>query len=404
MRHLHFAAQSPMNFGIYLHLPFCRRRCPYCDFYKKVPRQGELESFPDFLEKELEGRAVATPFSGLEARSIYFGGGTPSLHSPEQVRQIIGVVQRLWRVSDNAEVTLEANPGTVGLGELRDLKASGVNRLSLGLQSFSQRKLRQLYRDHESWQCLESFRLAREAGFDNISVDLIFGVPAETLKEWQDDLKQALRLEPEHISLYNLEYHPDTPFFRWREKGLIVPLDEEIELEMYLSAHEKLANAGYEHYEISNFARPGFRSRHNELYWTGGAYLGAGPSAHSYDGERERTANHPDLYAWQQAVLSDGGIAKEREHLTHAQSLLEWLALNLRRVEGVTYEYSLSRLGKERTDALWQMGSQIKRDLLDFSARRLALTPQGWFSENEIVVKLYKAFDIKEHRSPTSRS
>jgi putative oxygen-independent coproporphyrinogen III oxidase len=392
-----------MNFGVYLHMPFCHRRCPYCDFYKKVPRQGELESFPALLEKELEGRAVAAPFSGLEARSLYFGGGTPSLHSPEHIGQIIGTIRRHWRVSDNAEVTLEANPGTVGLGELRELKAFGVNRLSLGLQSFSQRKLQQLYRDHESSQCLESFRLAREAGFDNISVDLIFGVPGETLKEWRDDLEQALRLEPNHMSLYNLEYHPETPFFRWKEKGLIVPLDEEVELEMYLSAHEKLASAGFEHYEISNFARPNFRSRHNELYWSGGAYLGAGPSAHSYNGARERTANHPDLYAWLKAILSGDDPAIEREHLTDAQSLLEWLALNLRRIEGVTHEDSLSRVGKKKADALWQTASQISRDLLDFSAQRVALTPQGWFSENEIVVKLYKAFDIKEHRSPTSR-
>ncbi|MBM3324075.1 MAG: radical SAM family heme chaperone HemW, partial [Calditrichaeota bacterium] len=275
-----FAAN--MSFGIYLHMPFCRRRCPYCDFYKKVPRPGEMDKFPRLLGKELARHAEYAPFSGLPVGSVYFGGGTPSLHPPEDISQILERIGQLWPVNNEAEITLEANPGTIELEGLRELRTSGVNRLSLGLQSFSKRKLNQLFRDHESRQSRESFQSARKVGFGNISVDLILGVPGETLQEWTNDLQETVDLGPEHISLYNLEYHPGTPFHRWRENGRLQPLDEEIELEMYLLAHKRLIDAGFEHYEISNFARPGFRSRHNSLYWTGGVYLGVGPSAHSY--------------------------------------------------------------------------------------------------------------------------
>ncbi|MFH1011509.1 MAG: radical SAM family heme chaperone HemW [bacterium] len=387
-----------MSFGIYLHMPFCRRRCPYCDFYKKVPRPGEIEGFPQLLEKELIRRAESAPFSGLAVSSIYFGGGTPSLHPPKDISLILEIIRCLWPVKDEVEVTLEANPGTVDLDELRELRASGINRLSLGLQSFSQRKLRQLFRDHDSSQGRESFQLARKAGFGNISVDLIFGVPSETLQEWKNDLEETVGLEPDHVSLYNLEYHPGTPFYRWRENGKLRPLDEELELEMYLHAHEKFVDAGYEHYEISNFARRGFRSRHNGLYWTGGTYLGVGPSAHSYDGKRERLENRPDFYSWRDALLSGQDPILEREHLTDAQCWLEWLALNLRMVDGVIYEGAIRTFGRERSDALWQMAREMREELIAVSPTSVALTPRGWFCQNEIVVKLYKAFDIQEHR------
>jgi len=390
-----------MSFGIYLHMPFCRRRCPYCDFYKKVPRAGEVELFPFLLGKEIEHRAVSPFFSGLEVTSIYFGGGTPSLHPPAHIGHVIETIRCLWPVRDGAEVTLEANPGTVGLYELKKLYASGINRFSLGVQSFSQRKLQQLFRDHDVLQGRESLGLARAAGFGNISMDLIFGIPGETLQEWQNDLEETFRLTPDHVSLYNLEYHSGTPFYRWRESGKLLALDEQQELEMYLLAHEKLVGAGYEHYEVSNFARPGFRSRHNMLYWTGAPYLGLGPSAHSYDGSRTRFQNWPDLFSWGSAVDFRQEPISEIEHLADTQIGLEWLALRLRLADGVSYREAEEKVGPARATALWQVAAEIPAELMDVQRGHLAIRPRGWFCMNDIVLKLYKALDRaapQEHR------
>lgn len=381
-----------MDFGIYVHMPFCRRRCPYCDFYKKVPRKGEIEAFPDLLEQELEMHAASAIFSGLEVSSIYFGGGTPSLHPPEQIGRIIDTIRRLWQVKDDAEITLEANPGTAGPREFDKLLAFSVNRLSLGMQSFSQRKLQLLFRDHNVQEGRDSFHLAREAGFENISVDLIFGLPGETLHECHADLDEILNLESDHVSLYNLEYHEGTPFYRWRESGKLVLLTEETELEMYLAAHKKLVAADFEHYEISNFARPSFRSRHNELYWTGSPYLGVGPSAHSYDGERTRFENPRDLSTWQSALISARTPAVS-ERLTDAQQELEWLSLRLRRADGISYKEAVKKVGQRRAVALWRAAKKVTSELIDMQEARLALTPRGWFCENEVILKLYSVLD-----------
>jgi putative oxygen-independent coproporphyrinogen III oxidase len=396
-----------MGFGIYIHMPFCRRRCPYCDFYKKVPRAGEMEVFPSVLERELEARAATRPFSDLEVTSIYFGGGTPSLHPPEHIRQILKAIHRHWPVKAEAEITLEANPATVSPHELGELLRCGVNRLSLGLQSFSQRKLQVLFRDHNASDSRESFHQARQAGFSNVSVDLIFGLPDETLNEWLADLEQVLRLGPDHISLYNLEYHEGTPFYRWRESGRLVPLSGETELEMYLAAHEKLAASGFEHYEISNFARAGFRAEHNLLYWTGSPYLGVGPSAHSYDGSRTRLENPPDFLSWRTSLTSESAPATSRERMTIAQRNLEWLSMRLRLAEGISYDETVRRVGVARADAMWQLAQETAPGLIDVGEAHVALTPRGWFCENEVILRLYKGLNgdpAPEHQSGGNRS
>jgi oxygen-independent coproporphyrinogen-3 oxidase len=390
-----------MSFGIYLHMPFCRRRCPYCDFYKKVPRASEIELFLFLLRKELEHRAGSPSFSGLEVTSVYFGGGTPSLHPPSHIGEILRVIGDLWPIRTDAEVTLEANPGTVDLHEIEMLQTNGINRLSLGVQSFSERKLQLLFRDHNASESRESFHSARRAGFKNITIDLIFGLPEETTKEWSNDLQEALALGPEHVSLYNLEYHAGTPFYRWRESGKLQALGEEQEFEMYLLAHERLVDAGYEHYEVSNFARLGFRSRHNMLYWTGAPYLGFGPSAHSYDGDRARFMNWPDLSSWRSAVDSQQEPVSEIEHLADTQIGLEWLALRLRLADGVSYHEAVGKVGPARAAALWQVAREIPAELVDVEGGHLALRPRGWFCMNDIVLKLYKALDMalpQEHR------
>lgn len=395
-----------MSFGIYIHMPFCRRRCPYCDFYKKVPRAGEMEVFPTLIERELELQAQDSPFSELEVTSIYFGGGTPSLHPSEHINQILKTIYRLWPVKDRAEVTLEANPATASQHELEELLGCGVNRLSLGVQSFSPRKLQVLFRDHDVSDSRESFHRARQAGFSNVSVDLIFGLPGETPQEWLADLEEVLSLRPDHVSLYNLEYHRGTPFYRWRDSGTLVPLTDEMELEMYLVAHEKLAASGFEHYEISNFACPDFRSEHNLLYWTGSPYLGVGPSAHSYDGGRIRSENPRDLSLWSAALASGRVPAASHEQMTDAQQRLEWLSMRLRLADGISYDDAVKKVEERQADGMWQAARETAPGLIDVQEARLTLTPRGWFCENDVILQLYKALDKNpppEHRPSGNR-
>ena len=364
-------------------MPFCRRRCPYCDFYKKVPHAGEMEAFSTLLEKELQTHAQKAPFSGRETTSIYFGGGTPSLHSPKDIARILETIHRLWPVQKNVEITLEANPGTIGLNEMETLLSSGVNRLSLGIQSFSERKLKLLFRDHDTHENRTSFKHARRAGFRNISVDLIYGLPGETIDEWQSDLNSVLDIAPEHVSLYNLEYHEGTPFYRWREKGKLIPPNDETELELYLAASDKLTCAGFEHYEISNFAHPSFRSRHNLHYWTGNPYLGVGPSAHSYDGKRTRFENPANLDDWKTNL-------RKSEVLTDEQWLLEWLSLRLRLSDGLNYRKIVETVGTYRAEALWLAAKNIDPKFIQVDHEHLALKPRGWFCQNDIILLLYK--------------
>ncbi|MBU1707928.1 radical SAM family heme chaperone HemW [bacterium] len=364
-------------------MPFCRRRCPYCDFYKKVPHSGELETFSTLLEKELIAHAASAPFSNLDVSSVYFGGGTPSLHPPNDITNLLNTIRRLWPVNIDAEITLEANPGTIGLNEMETLLSGGVNRLSLGIQSFSDRKLKLLFRDHDARESQTSFKLARRAGFKNISVDLIYGLPGETIDEWQRDLDEVLDLAPEHVSLYNLEYHEGTPFSRWRDSGKLVPLDDETELELYLAASEKLTRAGFEHYEISNFARPSFRSHHNLHYWTGNPYLGVGPSAHSYDGKRTRFENPADLVDWEANL-------RKSEVLTDEQYLLEWLSLRLRLSDGLNYKKTDETVGASRAEALWLAAKNMDSKFVKVDREHLILKPRGWFCQNDIILLLYK--------------
>jgi putative oxygen-independent coproporphyrinogen III oxidase len=289
--------------SLYFHLPFCRRLCPYCDFFKKVPRQGDLERISSLILSELSATLTREKSSAEgPLTSVYFGGGTPSLHSREQLEALLGGVSPLGDVSA-CEVTLEANPGTLTLNSLQELRRVGINRLSLGCQSFSDRKLHLLYRDHTADETRATVKNARQAGFTNISMDLIFGLPGETRDEWLSDMDQLLACEPDHVSLYNLEYHEQTPYGRWLTQGVLEPLQEDFEAELYMLTHAKLEQAGYEHYEVSNFSRAGFRSIHNQVYWEGKPYLGVGPSAHSFDGVARRFANVADLHEYERRVL-----------------------------------------------------------------------------------------------------
>ncbi len=321
--------------------------------------------------------------------SVYFGGGTPSLHPPEQIERLLNAVSLLGDVH-SCEVTLEANPGTLTPNGLSHLRHAGVNRLSLGAQSFSHRKLHLLYRDHTADETRETVKHARQAGFTNLSMDLIFGLPGETREEWLSDIEQLLACEPDHVSLYNLEYHEQTPYGKWLAEGKLDPLEQDFEAELYLMTHEKLEQAGFEHYEVSNFARPGFRSVHNQVYWEGKPYLGLGPSAHSFDGVARRFANVADLHEYERRVASGESCIEREWQNSEREQWEEWISVRLRRKEGILRDDCEDAWGLKKTRELWEAAERLPQHLREVGESVFRLTPEGWFVENEVLLKLYE--------------
>jgi len=321
--------------GLYLHIPFCKTLCPYCDFFVVGARPHTMARYLDALKGEIALQAPTPPWSDFIFHTLYFGGGTPSLLSPRALEELIDSAHRHFQFANEVEVTVEANPGTVDDTRLRDFRALGVNRLSLGVQSFHNRDLRVLGRDHGGQQARDCLEAARRAGFENISLDLIFGIPGQNLDDWRQNLEIALQFQPEHISAYELTYTEGTALTRRWRKGQIEACPEEQVAEMFQLAHEVLEAQGYEHYEISNYARPAHRSHHNEGYWTGVPYLGLGASAHSFDGQR-RFWNVASLRQYLQQIGTGQLAVDGQEQLTSEQKMLEWVLLGLRRKEGLS--------------------------------------------------------------------
>ena len=267
--------------GIYIHIPFCKRRCIYCDFFSTTQSERKT-TYIHALCQELETRKEY--LGGEEIETIYLGGGTPSQLTEEELGKIFTYIYKVYSVSPNAEITLEANPDDLTPDYVTMLRRLPINRISMGIQTFQEETLRLLHRRHTAAQAIESFYRCREAGFRNISIDLMYGLPSETLANWEQDLQQAIRLQPEHISAYHLIYEEGTALWNLREQHQIEEADEELSVLFFRTLIDRLTEAGYQHYEISNFCRPGLHSRHNSSYWTGKKYLGCGPSAHSYNG------------------------------------------------------------------------------------------------------------------------
>lgn len=321
-----------MKVGIYLHIPFCRSKCWYCDFFSLAGREDALPTYVDSLCREIE------LYDGPEpaADTVYFGGGTPSLLSPEQFEQIFSCLRRCFPPAEGAEVTCETNPDTVDRAKLSALRELGVNRLSVGVQSFHDDELRQMERAHDSRRARRCLEDARAAGFGDLSIDLISALPGRSLDSLRDNLRQATEFSPEHISAYTLEYHEGTRLAAERAARKVRPADEELERRMYLETIDSLARNGYEHYEVSNFARPGRRCRHNLKYWRHEPYLGFGASAHGFTGNR-RYWNHADLDRYLADVSAGEKPLAGEEELDDRQLALEKLMLGLRTSDGAVW-------------------------------------------------------------------
>jgi len=266
--------------GIYIHIPFCRKRCHYCDFFKSTDLSQKARLLAG-LKKELECRA--SELVSEEINTIYLGGGTPSVLLIEELEDLLETVRLNFEVSPEAEITMEANPDDLSEVMLSELRQIGFNRLSIGIQSFSDSDLKRMNRRHDSLQAVQSVKLAKKAGFSNISIDLIYGLPNQNMDDWERNIRQAIELDVPHISAYNLTYHQGTVFYDQLKKGILKELPDELSLQQFQLLIRLLKDAGFEHYEISNFCKPGLYSKHNSSYWKSKKYLGIGPSAHSFD-------------------------------------------------------------------------------------------------------------------------
>jgi oxygen-independent coproporphyrinogen-3 oxidase len=322
---------------LYVHVPFCSRRCTYCDFSIAVRKQTPIDDFVEGLHLELTELARESHAGDIGQRwilhTLYLGGGTPSRLGGPGVARALEAIAHFAELAPDAEVTLEANPEDVTLQAAEEWRRSGVNRLSIGAQSFDDVVLRWMHRVHDAKAIHSAVRAAREAGFDNVSLDLIFALPESVNRSWSRDLDEALSLNPQHISLYGLTVEPASPLGRVSARGGVGPQSDERYALEFLEAHDRATRAGFEHYEVSNFAMPDFRSRHNSAYWTGAPYTGIGPAAHSYDGSSRRW-NVAAYVDWLKRLRAGRPIIAGSEHLTKEQHASEAVYLGLRTVNG----------------------------------------------------------------------
>jgi oxygen-independent coproporphyrinogen III oxidase len=407
--------------SIYLHIPFCAHRCAYCDFNTYAGQEALIPAYIDALIREIETVAALQPHP-VPAHTIFFGGGTPSLVPPKSLSAVMDALRSAFALTDDLEATLEANPGTVSAQSLKEIRAAGLNRLSFGVQSANPSELRMLERAHDFFDVIQSVQWARQAGFERLNLDLIYGLPEQTLADWQNSVKRVTGLAPDHISMYALTLEHGTPFGRWAARGLLPVPDPDLAAEMYEWAEEFLTGLGYIQYEISNWALPGQESRHNLQYWRNLPYFGFGAGAHgSIDGLRYSnvlriktyidrlsaqksahlfpsvdnsirasalpSADNPIRASVPPSVASPALVNQTRP--TPRQSMQETMMLGLRLVqEGVSDESFHARFGLGITDAFpREVADLLGLNLLEWQNGALRLTPHARLLGNQVFIR-----------------
>jgi len=364
------------GFGLYVHIPYCRTKCPYCDFNVRAGPTWPEDRYVDALIAEIRHRTARAPFTGKRLETIFLGGGTPSLFSATSIGRVVSSARDGFATSPDVEVSLEANPESAAAGLLEGYRSAGVNRLSFGIESFQPHVLKQLGRLQTAAETQTAVARARSAGFDNVSIDLIFAVPGQSFDDWRDDLDRAVAERPDHSSAYNLTYEEGTPFFDMRRDARIVAVDDDIEAAMFEESRDRLARAGYEAYEVSNFARPGFESRHNLNYWRVGAYLGIGAGAHSHEPRgtaARRWSNERDPLAYVARIAARGEAVAADEILDARAASGEYVFLHLRTTTGLPEEGFARRFGVRVEEAFPDIARMFDDGLIE---RRRA----GWIT------------------------
>ena len=370
--------------GIYIHIPFCKRRCIYCDFFSTTQSEKK-PTYVRALCQELDLRKDY--LEGEEIETIYLGGGTPSQLSQEELEAIFRTIYNIYKVKGNAEITLEANPDDLTPEYVAMLCQLPINRISMGIQTFHEETLKLLHRRHTATQAIEAFRRCREDGFQNISIDLMYGLPGETLASWKQDLQQAIDLHPEHISAYHLIYEEDTTLWKLREQHQVEEADEDLSVSLFSTLIDELTKAGYQHYEISNFCLPDLHSRHNSSYWIGKKYLGCGPSAHSYNGTSRQ---------WNVASLEKyiKGIELEKpdydiEELDLYTRYNDFVLTSIRTCWGMPLTHLRTTFGEELYNYCLRMAKpHIREGVMEIREDVLQLTRRGIFVSDGIMSDL----------------
>lgn len=370
--------------GLYIHIPFCKQRCTYCAFYSTT-LYNIKEQYVDALCKEL---ATRKDYAGVETiGTIYLGGGTPSTLSMSQLQRICDTIYANYRISESAEITIECNPDDLTNDFLSELKQLPFNRISMGIQTFDDARLKYLGRRHTAAKARQAVANARTAGYNNISIDLIFAQPGSTTESWQHDLDCAIALNPDHLSAYNLTYEEGTPLYRALQRGDFEELGEEENIRQFQMLIEAMKKAGYRHYEISNFAKPGRESRHNSSYWNDTPYIGCGAAAHSYNGT-SRQWNVADIKEYIKGI-ENGEPVFEIEHLSEEERYNDTILTRLRTADGIPLEWMKERFSA-RLNAymLRATGKEIALGNLKEENRHLSLTEKGIFISDAVIREL----------------
>lgn len=375
--------------GVYIHIPFCKSRCRYCDFYSTTMLERRAE-YVAILKLEMLLRTAdfkcQLQKKGDQLNTIYFGGGTPSMLCEKDIADLISAIRTTLNVNFFDEITMEANPGDLTEEKLRFLREAGVNRLSIGIQSFNDTLLRRIGRRHSSGEAIEAVRMAKNAGFDNISIDLMYGLPGQTMTDWQNDVKIAIELDVQHVSAYCLTYEEGTPLYKALMSGEVEELDDELLNDMQNHLEAALEESGIFRYEISNYAKPGYESKHNGSYWIGSPYMGLGAGAHSYDGFALRQWNSDNIDAYISAI-SNGSLALESEHLSEVDQYNETVMLGLRTRNGI----NLAAMKEADMELILQKSARfISEGLLVSDNKVLRATHKGMQLLNSIIEELMK--------------
>ncbi len=358
---------------LYVHVPFCSRRCSYCDFAIAIRRNVPVNEYINALASEIKTRSLNTQTA--ELKTIYLGGGTPSRLGESGIASVMQLLRDTANIAPSAEITMEANPEDISEHSVAAWANAGINRLSIGIQSFNDHVLEWMHRVHNAGEALKAADVARSGGIPAFSIDLIFALPDSLNRNWESDLKQALELNADHISLYGLTIEPDTPLGRWAARGDVHEADDEHYQTQFLMAHHMLTTAGYEHYEVSNFARPGKRAVHNSAYWQHVPYLGIGPSAHGFDGTSRRW-NIRHYAEWVAATTSGKDPVAGQEQLTKSNMDAETVYLGLRTTDGL----ELANDDERTRIRAWleQRWVEVLDTTSDGAPKRIRCTPMGW--------------------------
>lgn len=383
--------------GIYIHIPFCKQACYYCNFHfststalkdemiKSIIREIEIRSA--LLQNPIENESAIIPKNEM-IETIYFGGGTPSLLSSNEILSIISSIKQNYKVASNAEITLEANPDDITVEKLNEWKISGINRLSIGVQSFIERDLKWMNRAHDALQALLCIQLAVDAGFDNFSIDLIFGTPGLSDTEWEENIQRTIDLKVPHLACYALTVEPKTALQKMITLKKKKDINTDSQAAQYSILMKMMREEGYEHYEISNFARNNFRSKHNSSYWQGKKYIGIGPSAHSYNGKiRMWNKSNNSFYI---KSLQNNKIPYDKEILSETQKINEYIMISLRTIEGMDLqliENNFSKNERRRIENLIE--NKVKKQMFITNKNKIILTDDGKLFADRIAVKLF---------------